>query len=623
MLLHHNHPKAIPGFVAGFVTGGISAGLFYGAWHIISQGDFTGLAILGILAGTLAGLYFAWAAVRYTGVAIHTIRALIRYNLTLRQALKTAIARSDGYRHSAFDKLNWISPKSRDLITIHESGKTEIAGMLYMLPIISMLFVNEAQKRHKYATMFGHVLNEEYEFKKTFVENILKILPEESNIREFDLMVLTIGMVGANKENRAEKAKEIIARMAEEGRLAELRQLVKDPQAFHRIVSEELEGPIYRVTRDISVYDAMIQMDLPSGVPTLTDSIKAHIESGKKTNYLDAAGGIGCAATEVQIKYGNQGLQSFVVDVNEWKTSDLTEAQKERAIRSGQKRGIENILSRNFSFIKGDIETIQLPEKMDIITCIAVLQYLDNPLQAVINLYNQLNKNGVLFTGITAPKEHEAALQSFMNVLDYLSSLGATVHYQKRFIAEENIYLLGVYILKNNEQSLTLNLRPSEPIATEIVDVDRNLIAKVVYYSGTENIAPLSVQSPQAQRRAPPARNIMQMSSDEILERIPSEGEIANVRRHTLRVARFAARIAEEVDGVSQSDIELVQRAAWSHDIGQLEKYNYPRELQAANKGFHKASLSTADRTEPVLKDLVRWINSETPTKYQIPAKSV
>lgn len=49
------------------------------------------------------------------------------------------------------------------------------------------------------------------------------------------------------------------------------------------------------------------------------------------------------------------------------------------------------------TLINDNIETVQLPEPAELITSIEAIQYLNNPLQAVVNWYNQLSDNGLLF----------------------------------------------------------------------------------------------------------------------------------------------------------------------------------------------------------------------------------
>jgi len=46
--------------------------------------------------------------------------------------------------------------------------------------------------------------------------------------------------------------------------------------------------------------------------------------------------------------------------------------------------------------ITGNVETVKLPGPADIITSIEVMQYLNNPLEALANWYNQLAENGIM-----------------------------------------------------------------------------------------------------------------------------------------------------------------------------------------------------------------------------------
>lgn len=46
--------------------------------------------------------------------------------------------------------------------------------------------------------------------------------------------------------------------------------------------------------------------------------------------------------------------------------------------------------------ITDNVETVKLPETADIITSVEVMQYLNNPLEAIANWYNQLADNGII-----------------------------------------------------------------------------------------------------------------------------------------------------------------------------------------------------------------------------------
>ncbi|MDD4202608.1 MAG: methyltransferase domain-containing protein [Candidatus Omnitrophica bacterium] len=61
----------------------------------------------------------------------------------------------------------------------------------------------------------------------------------------------------------------------------------------------------------------------------------------------------------------------------------------------------------NYTFLKGDISLIELPQKADLITSFFVFQYLKDPVKAFANLYDQLNVNGTMIISFAAPKETE------------------------------------------------------------------------------------------------------------------------------------------------------------------------------------------------------------------------
>lgn len=48
------------------------------------------------------------------------------------------------------------------------------------------------------------------------------------------------------------------------------------------------------------------------------------------------------------------------------------------------------------TLITGNVETVELPEPVDIITSVEAMQYLNNPLEALSNWYNQLADNGIM-----------------------------------------------------------------------------------------------------------------------------------------------------------------------------------------------------------------------------------
>ncbi len=116
---------ASSGYNAAAVTSAVSLASFAAAvGQYITQGDFTGVTI----AAVLAGAYFGWAAVRYFGMGKSVSDALVMIGMARDEALTTAIARNDGYRHPAYVENRFI--------TLHEGFEHHWTGMLGVLPII-------------------------------------------------------------------------------------------------------------------------------------------------------------------------------------------------------------------------------------------------------------------------------------------------------------------------------------------------------------------------------------------------------------------------------------------------------------------------------------------------------
>jgi len=55
------------------------------------------------------------------------------------------------------------------------------------------------------------------------------------------------------------------------------------------------------------------------------------------------------------------------------------------------------------AFAQGNAETVQLPDKPDLITSIEMMHYLDSPLGSIVNWYNQLADDGLLIAATEHP----------------------------------------------------------------------------------------------------------------------------------------------------------------------------------------------------------------------------
>ena len=136
--------SAISGFRAAGVTGSISlAGFAAAAFRYSLQGNFSGFTIAAIAAG----VYFAWAAVRYFRMGKAASDALVKSGLTREEARTTTIARSDGYRHPAY--------VGNKFITLHEGFENHWTGMLGVMPLVSWYFNGRYEKSLYKADMYA------------------------------------------------------------------------------------------------------------------------------------------------------------------------------------------------------------------------------------------------------------------------------------------------------------------------------------------------------------------------------------------------------------------------------------------------------------------------------------
>jgi len=267
-----------------------------------------------------------------------------------------------------------------------------------------------------------------------------------------------------------------------------------------RKLKARLQGKIgtFGATRGLTQYNNFVR-DLPR-MPALNGGLigcmRSYVEKnnaiGQTTNYLDACGGMGCTATEFSCMFGTQGGRSFVADINEWTIDDLLQHTIDSARKEGKRWGVEDNLSRQFTFFKSDITTLNMPEKMDIITVFAGLHFVDDPLKAITNLYNNLKNGGILMTHYPCHIAHRDALDIFYEVLAGLSKLGATVEcITVQDDRDPNYICLQIVIVKNDPRNIRLNLTPERRTGYEVVPEKRSLSTKAVYYkndSGKEAV---------------------------------------------------------------------------------------------------------------------------------------
>lgn len=119
--------------------------------------------------------------------------------------------------------------------------------------------------------------------------------------------------------------------------------------------------------------------------------------AGSSVNWVDIGGGLGLAMHQLaRFDRVRENVTMTNVDLLEHNIGDLSPEENE-FIDVKYPGVIDKATAPRF--IKANAETATLPQPADVITSIEVSQYLNNPLAALCNMYNQLTDNGIMIIG--------------------------------------------------------------------------------------------------------------------------------------------------------------------------------------------------------------------------------
>ena len=154
-------------------------------------------------------------------------------------------------------------------------------------------------------------------------------------------------------------------------------------------------GRILRRPRSDAVIDFLAPMSLTER-PSLIGLLEgyAQLHEDRQVSWADMGGGRGLAMRAVATRHElAQRIHMTNVDLFDHGLSGLMPEEM-----TALEVATPNITHDETAplFIHADAETVQLPEPADIITSIELLQYLNNPLTAMANWYNQLADGGVM-----------------------------------------------------------------------------------------------------------------------------------------------------------------------------------------------------------------------------------
>lgn len=155
-------------------------------------------------------------------------------------------------------------------------------------------------------------------------------------------------------------------------------------------------GQSYREPKGSAVADFVRPLISNAERATLESVLEGMIEAkaGAPVNWVDMGGGRALAMrqlgnmpdfkhrvnmTNVDLfNYGLEGLEPHELEFLEGMSPGMTHPNTEPLL------------------VTDTVETVQLPEPADVITSVEAIQYLNNPLEAMANWYNQLADNGIM-----------------------------------------------------------------------------------------------------------------------------------------------------------------------------------------------------------------------------------
>lgn len=115
---------------------------------------------------------------------------------------------------------------------------------------------------------------------------------------------------------------------------------------------------------------------------------------GRPVNWVEMGGGRGLAMRQVASQPENFGKFNMTnVDLFDYGFKRVPPDWMEYFQKVSP--GIANAAARP-RLLQADMQTVQLPEPADLITSVEATHYLDDPLGAMANWYNQLNDNGFM-----------------------------------------------------------------------------------------------------------------------------------------------------------------------------------------------------------------------------------
>ncbi len=128
-------------------------------------------------------------------------------------------------------------------------------------------------------------------------------------------------------------------------------------------------------------------------------------------------------------------------------------------------------LDPDICFIQGDIGSMSLNKRFNLITSIFVLQYSQDPFSDWVNLFNHLAPNGLLLTNLIIPETNSDIVKMYSRFIAMIQTLGISADiYVSPSRKEDGTSRYRVYMLARltNQINLKLSFTSKEVEAKEI-----------------------------------------------------------------------------------------------------------------------------------------------------------
>ena len=210
--------------------------------------------------------------------------------------------------------------------------------------------------------------------------------------------------------------------------------------------------------------------------------------------YVDAGCGIGRAAIEVAYHFSH--LRAYGIDITPY---------DEELVRKNY-HDWENFFKRKaevgdrYEFIRADITNVSLPQKADLISSFFTLQYVEDPLKAFVNLYNQLNKDGSMFVVVAMPND-EQPYGYYRDLLHKLNESEMAFAPEPIFVdniesSDARAYL--IYVHKISDRILKTGMELVSSTEITIHGKGRSLVIKTPVYHDASGLTAAGSNPPQA-----------------------------------------------------------------------------------------------------------------------------